>query len=126
MKKRYLNLKKKDEGSVSLYFLLTKDLGLDLVITSNISDESILISVNKDNEISVTLAVLGIDDIKTLKECSIAEFKVENLIPPFNGEELVQSILEYLEVDKSVIGLKSLLVNKLMVEETEEEEKEMA
>lgn len=120
MKNRYLNLKKKDEGSVSLYFLLTKDLGLDLVVTSNISDESILISVNKDNEISVTLAVLGIDDIKTLNECSIAEFKVEKLIPSFNGEELVQRVLEHLEVDKSVIGLKSLLVNKLV--ETEEEE----
>ena len=124
MKNRYLNLKKKDEGSVALYFLLTKNLGLDVVITSNIADESIIISVDKSNEISVTLAVLGIDDIKTLKECSIAEFKVENLISSLNGEELVQKILEHLEVDKSVIGLKSLLVNKLV--ETEEEEKEMA
>lgn len=120
MKNRYLNLKKKDEGNVSLYFLLTKNLGLDVAVTSNISDESILISVDKSNEISVTLAVLGIDDIKTLKECSIAEFKIEKLIPSFNGEELVQKILEHLEVDKSVIGLKSLLVNKLV--ETEEEE----
>ena len=120
MKNRYLNLKKKDEGNVSLYFLLTKNLGLDVAVTSNISDESILISVDKSNEISVTLAVLGIDYIKTLKECSIAEFKIEKLIPSFNGEELIQKILEHLEVDKSVIGLKSLLVNKLV--ETEEEE----
>lgn len=121
MKNRYLNLKKKDEGSVKLYLLLTKNLELDMVITSNLSDESIIVSVDKDNEISITLAVLSIDDIKTLKECSVLEFKSENLIPSFNGEELVQRIMEYMEKDRSsFVGMKLLLIDKLV--KTEEEE----